>query len=112
MRPDVALLPIAGYEPLALRETHMSPLDAVAAFEDLGAHLLVPVAHGAFPLGYEPLEAPLEWLTQLCQQRGLSGRLAALAPGDTCLVRPRPAGGGRLPRGPFVKVPGLCRKQG
>ncbi len=37
MRPDVALLPIAGYEPLALRETHMSPLDAVAAFEDLGA---------------------------------------------------------------------------
>lgn len=88
MRPDVALLPIAGYEPLALRETHMSPLDAVAAFEDLGAHLLIPIAHAAFPLGYEPLAAPLEWLTQLCQQRGLAGRLAALAPGDTCLVRP------------------------
>jgi L-ascorbate metabolism protein UlaG (beta-lactamase superfamily) len=88
MRPDVALLPIAGYEPLTLRETHMSPLDAVAAFEDLGAHLLIPVAHGAFPLGYEPLAAPLEWLTQLCQQRGLGARLAALGPGDTCLVRP------------------------
>jgi L-ascorbate metabolism protein UlaG (beta-lactamase superfamily) len=87
MRPDVALLPISGYEPLPLRETHMSPLDAVAAFEDLGAHLLVPIAHGAFPLGYEPLEAPLGWLRQICAERGLGSKLAALAPGQTCLVR-------------------------
>jgi L-ascorbate metabolism protein UlaG (beta-lactamase superfamily) len=86
-RPDVALLPIAGYEPLALRASHMSPLDAVAAFEDLGAEVLVPIAHGAFPLGYEPLEAPLSWLRQLCAERGLAARLAALSPGDTCLVR-------------------------
>lgn len=87
VRPDVALLPIAGYEPLALRETHMSPLDALAAFEDLGAELLVPIAHGAFPLGYEPLDAPLAWLRELCQERGLEKRLAALGPGETCRVR-------------------------
>jgi L-ascorbate metabolism protein UlaG (beta-lactamase superfamily) len=87
LRPDVALLPIAGYEPLALRQSHMSPLDAVAAFEDLGAEVLVPIAHGAFPLGYEPLDAPLAWLRQLCEERGLTSRLAALGPGQTCLVR-------------------------
>jgi L-ascorbate metabolism protein UlaG (beta-lactamase superfamily) len=87
MRPDLALLPVSGYEPLALRETHMSPLDAVAAFEDLEARILIPVAHGAFPLGYEPLEAPLEWLRQICRERGHQARLAVLAPGETCLVR-------------------------
>ena len=87
MKPDVALLPISGYEPLALRETHMSPLDAVAAFEDLEARIFIPIAHGAFPLGYEPLEAPLAWLRQLCAERGYSARLAVLAPGETCLVR-------------------------
>jgi L-ascorbate metabolism protein UlaG (beta-lactamase superfamily) len=89
LRPDVALLPIAGYEPLPLRHSHMSPLDAVAAFEDLGARVLVPIAHGAFPLGYEPLDAPLAWLRQLCDERGLAAQLAALSPGETCLVRRR-----------------------
>lgn len=87
MKPDLALLPISGYEPLALRETHMSPLDAVAAFEDLEARIFIPIAHGAFPLGYEALEAPLAWLRQLCDERGYSGRLAVLAPGETCLLQ-------------------------
>jgi L-ascorbate metabolism protein UlaG (beta-lactamase superfamily) len=87
MKPDLALLPISGYEPLALRETHMSPLDAVAAFEDLEARLFIPIAHSAFPLGYEPLEAPLAWLRQLCAERGYSARLAVLAPGETCWLR-------------------------
>jgi L-ascorbate metabolism protein UlaG (beta-lactamase superfamily) len=87
IRPDAALLPISGYEPLPLRETHMSPLDAVAAFEDLQARVLIPVAYGAFPLGYEPLDAPLQWLRQLCDERGYTPRLAALQPGQSCLLR-------------------------
>lgn len=90
MRPDVALLPIAGYEPMALREGHMSPLDALAAFEDLGAQLLVPIAYGSFPLGYEPLDEPASWLRQLCAERGLLDRLRLLEHGETCVVR-RPA---------------------
>jgi L-ascorbate metabolism protein UlaG (beta-lactamase superfamily) len=87
LRPQVALLPIGGYEPAPLRATHMSPLDAIYAFEDLEAELLIPIAHGSFPLGYEPLDEPLRWLEELCQQRGLSDRLAALRHGETCLVR-------------------------
>ena len=47
--PGKALLPIAGYEPLAMRETHMSPLDALYALEDLRADVLIPIAHGSFP---------------------------------------------------------------
>jgi L-ascorbate metabolism protein UlaG (beta-lactamase superfamily) len=86
-RPDVALLPIAGYLPLELRETHMSPLDAIAAFEELGAQLLVPISHGAFPLGYEGIAAPAAWLTTLAEERGLKPHVRLLGSGETCWVR-------------------------
>ena len=69
--PDVALLPIGGYEPAGFRDEHMSPLDAIYAFEDLGARVLIPIAHGSFPLSYEPLEAPTAWLRQLARPAGL-----------------------------------------
>jgi L-ascorbate metabolism protein UlaG (beta-lactamase superfamily) len=96
LHPDVALLPIAGYEPPSQRENHMSPLDAVQAFQDLGAKLLVPVAYGSFPLGYEPEDEPLTWLTRLCRERGLVERLVVLRPGETCHVH------GRLSEGPTL----------
>ncbi len=90
LHPDVALLPIAGYEPPSQRTDHMSPLDALQAFQDLGAKLLVPVAYGEFPLGYEPLDEPLTWLARLCRERGLAERLVVLRPGETCQVHGGP----------------------
>ncbi len=86
-RPDVALLPISGYRPLALRRDHLSPLDAIYAFEDLGAQLLVPIHHGAFALGYEPPAEPLIWLRSLASQRKLEERIAWLEPGESCVAR-------------------------
>jgi L-ascorbate metabolism protein UlaG (beta-lactamase superfamily) len=69
--PDVAILPIGGYEPAIFRDEHMSPLDALQAFDDLGARVLVPIAHGSFPLSYEPLDAPTAWLRSLARERKL-----------------------------------------
>ena len=106
LSPDVAMLPIGGYEPAALRDEHLSPLDAIYAFEDLRAKVLIPIAHGSFPLSYEPLEQPLEWLQRLARDRNLTGggqsgrdqnapiesddrRLAALDHGETCFFRKR-----------------------
>jgi L-ascorbate metabolism protein UlaG (beta-lactamase superfamily) len=86
-RPDVALLPISGYRPRALRADHLSPLDALYAFEDLGAQLLVPIHHGTFALGYEPLSEPLTWLRSLTGARGLTERVAWLDPGESCVAR-------------------------
>lgn len=86
LQPNVALLPIAGYEPPSQRADHMSPLDALQAFYDLRAQLLVPVGYGSFPLGYEPMNEPLEWLARLCREHGLGERLVVLRPGDTCDV--------------------------
>jgi L-ascorbate metabolism protein UlaG (beta-lactamase superfamily) len=80
-RPDVAVLPIGGYTPSALREDYMSPLDALFAFEDLGARLFVPVRHSTFQLSYEKLDEPLRWLAHLVEERGLGGHVGALAAG-------------------------------
>lgn len=89
-RPDLALLPISGYAPLPLRATHMSPLDAAYALEDLNAKVLVPIAYGIVPLGYEPLDEPPRWLRAACESRGLLDRLAMLAPGERLTVRRTP----------------------
>jgi L-ascorbate metabolism protein UlaG (beta-lactamase superfamily) len=91
--PDVACLPIGGFLPTSFRERHMSPLDALYAFEDLRSRLLVPIHHGAFALSYEELDEPARWLVELAKQRGVrdhvlmmtagqSERLVAAAPAD------------------------------
>ncbi|MDX2019238.1 MAG: MBL fold metallo-hydrolase [Deltaproteobacteria bacterium] len=90
-RPDLALLPISGYSPLPLRATHMSPLDAAYALEDLDAKVLVPISYGIVPLGYEPLDEPPRWLRAACESRGLLDRLAMLGPGERLTVRRTPA---------------------
>jgi L-ascorbate metabolism protein UlaG (beta-lactamase superfamily) len=93
-QPDVALLPIAGYEPIELRDEHLSPLDACCAFEDLNARLLIPTSYGAFPLGYEPLGAPIGWLRELARERDWARadaerRVAILDPGQSVHLRMR-----------------------
>ncbi len=80
-RPDVAVLPIGGYAPARLRDHFMSPLDALFAFEDLGARMLIPIRHGTFQLSYERLDEPLRWLANLVEERGLEGHVGTLAPG-------------------------------
>jgi L-ascorbate metabolism protein UlaG (beta-lactamase superfamily) len=89
LHPQVALLPIAGYEPLPMRETHMSPLDALYAFEDLRAEVLIPIGFGSFPLGYEPLDEPLHWLEDLAEERRLGDKLLVLRHGETSTFAPR-----------------------
>ncbi len=61
----------------------MSPLDALYAFEDLRARLLVPIHHGAFALSYERLDEPLRWLLQLATDRGIRDHVMAMKAGQT-----------------------------
>ena len=85
--PDLALLPIAGYQPAPFRREHMSPLDAVYALQDLGARVLVPIGYGSFQLSYEPLDEPLTWLRELAKDKDLGEALTVLEHGQTCLLR-------------------------
>ncbi len=81
--PDIALLPIGGFYPQSFRNRHMSPLDALYAFEDLRSRLLVPIHHGAFALSYEKLGEPVRWLLELASQRGVREHVKVMAPGQS-----------------------------
>lgn len=81
--PDISVLPIGGFMPHSFRERHMSPLDALFAFEDLRSRLLVPIHHGAFALSYEKLDEPIRWLTELATARGLRDHVHVMTPGET-----------------------------
>jgi L-ascorbate metabolism protein UlaG (beta-lactamase superfamily) len=81
--PDVALLPIGGFVPASFRARHMSPLDALYAFEDLRARALVPIHHGAFALSYEELDEPARWLVELAKERGVRAPVVVMAAGQS-----------------------------
>jgi L-ascorbate metabolism protein UlaG (beta-lactamase superfamily) len=81
--PDIAMLPIGGFFPQSFRNRHMSPLDALYAFEDLRSRLLVPIHHGAFALSYERLGEPVRWLLELASQRGVRDHVKVMAPGQS-----------------------------
>lgn len=91
-KPDLALLPIAGYWPPSFRERHMSPIDALYAFEDLRARLMVPIAYGTFALSYEKIHDPERWLAELVKSRSLDPYVATLRPGESrVFVAPSPS---------------------
>jgi L-ascorbate metabolism protein UlaG (beta-lactamase superfamily) len=81
--PDIAILPIGGYWPRSFRARHMSPLDALYAFEDLRSRVMIPVHHGAFALSYERLDEPARWLAELAAERGVTAHVCALRAGQS-----------------------------
>lgn len=87
--PDVAVLPIGGYQPAPFRRQRLSPLDALYAFEDVRARVMVPISYGSFLRSYEPFEEPLTWLSQAAAARGVTDSLVVLDHGQTCLIRRR-----------------------
>ncbi len=82
---DLALLPIGGYEPrFIMRERHMTPAEAITAFEDTGAKSMVPIHFGTFRLSMENPEAPEKWLRTILEERPeLKERVHILAVGET-----------------------------
>ena len=79
---DVALMPIGAYEPPSGREVHMNPEEALDAFEDLGARMMIPMHYGTFALSNEPPEEPLERLLAEADRRGLADRILVAHPGE------------------------------
>jgi len=72
---DVALMPIGAYDTPSGRDVHMNPEEAVRAFAECGAKVMVPMHYGAFPLGNEPLDEPVERLLAEADRLGLSERI-------------------------------------
>jgi L-ascorbate metabolism protein UlaG (beta-lactamase superfamily) len=82
---DLALLPIGGYLPRwMMKGCHMTPAEALQAFEDLGAAHMVPIHHSTFRLSLEPPNAPVDWLKKILTEREeLRSRVHLIAPGES-----------------------------
>jgi L-ascorbate metabolism protein UlaG (beta-lactamase superfamily) len=90
---DAAMLPIGAYEPRwFMRTQHIDPIEAVAAFEALGAERFVAMHWGTFKLTDEDLLEPPRILREHWEARGLpDARREIPAVGETIrLDRDRP----------------------
>jgi L-ascorbate metabolism protein UlaG (beta-lactamase superfamily) len=87
LRPEVTLLPIGAYTPDSYRAVHTSPEDALRAFQDLGAEVMMPMHYGTFWLSEEPLEEPLPRLLASAERLGLAARMAVVGEGETRIFR-------------------------
>ncbi len=83
LHPQVALLPIGAYSPDNFRGVHTSPEDALLAFRDLGAEVMVPMHYGTFRLSMEPMDEPLPRLLASAEKIGLRNKMLPLAEGVT-----------------------------
>ena len=81
LAPEIALLPIGAYHPETFRKVHMGPDQAVQAFCDLRAKVLVPMHYGTFKLSFEALDEPPRWLKEIAAQQKLTSRLKILDEG-------------------------------
>jgi len=72
---DIALMPIGAYDSPSGRDVHMNPEEAVRAFIDLGAKLLIPMHYGTFPLGNEPHDEPVGRLLAEADRCGISEQI-------------------------------------
>jgi L-ascorbate metabolism protein UlaG (beta-lactamase superfamily) len=81
--PNIALLPIGAYFPDSYRSVHTSPEEALRAFLDLKAEIMVPMHYGSFRLGREPMDEPLPRLLRAAGREGVTDRIAPLAEGES-----------------------------
>lgn len=68
----IALIPIGAYEPeWFMRDSHMTPEEAVQTFADVGAGIFVPMHYDAFHLADDTPKEALDRLQAEWQRRGL-----------------------------------------
>ena len=80
---EVALLPIGGYAGWGDHHpNHINPEEAVRAFEDLRAAVLVPMHWGTFDMNREPFHEPPDRLRKEARRRGIEERVSLLSPGQ------------------------------
>jgi L-ascorbate metabolism protein UlaG (beta-lactamase superfamily) len=81
LRPEIVLMPIGAYEPPSGRDVHISPEQAMHAFEDLRAKMLIPMHFGTYRLSFEPIHEPLERLMAAAARHGVLPHVHVLTEG-------------------------------
>jgi L-ascorbate metabolism protein UlaG (beta-lactamase superfamily) len=88
LHPEIALLPIGAYFPDSYRAVHTSPEEALQAFVDLNAKIMVPMHYNTFRLGREPMDEPLPRLLAAATRAKLSDCIKLLEEGETWITTP------------------------
>jgi L-ascorbate metabolism protein UlaG (beta-lactamase superfamily) len=84
---DIAIIGVGAYKPeWFMHPVHISPGDAVRAFHDLGAKVLVPMHYGTFNLSDEPIGEPVRVLRELEKEGEIQGMLKVLDLGENYTV--------------------------
>ena len=74
---DLAALPIGAYvPPVIMKAVHVTPEEAVQAFVDLNARVLVGIHWGTFDLAEEPLDEPPGRMLAEARHRGIDSERA------------------------------------
>jgi L-ascorbate metabolism protein UlaG (beta-lactamase superfamily) len=92
LQPEIALLPIGAYFPDSYRAVHTSPEEALQAFLDVRADVMIPMHYGTFRLGREPMNEPLPRLLRAAERAGVDECVAALGEGESWMGRGAVAG--------------------
>ena len=80
---DYCIIGVGAYKPeFFMRQSHVSPTDAVKAFHDTQAKTMIPMHYGTFDLADEPLGDPLRVLKSLEEKGAINGELKALKVGE------------------------------
>ena len=70
--PDLAMIGVGAYQPRwFMHPNHMSPEDAIAAFDVSGAAVMIPMHYGTFNLSNENMDAPLTLMKRYAQERNI-----------------------------------------
>ena len=78
---DAALLPIGAYEPRWFMSVyHLDPDEAVKAYRELRAEVLIPQQWGVFDLTDEPMDMPARDYRKAAQKAGLTEQQAPIVP--------------------------------
>jgi len=81
LAPEIALMPIGAYQPPSFRDNHISPEQALDAFEDLKSRTFVPMHWGTYRLSYEAMYEPPQRLMKHAATRGLLSKIKFLTEG-------------------------------
>lgn len=85
---DYFLVGIGAYEPRWFMEpNHNDPAEALQAFADSKAKIMVPMHYGTFDLSDEPPGAPLSTLKKIAAEKGVGGLIRSLEINEHLSVR-------------------------
>ncbi|MCH7410383.1 MBL fold metallo-hydrolase [Belliella sp. DSM 111904] len=85
--PDYCLMGIGAYKPeWFMHQAHISPTDAIEAFNTLGGEYFIPMHYGTFDLSDEPLLEP--WDVISSSQEKINGQLIEPVLGSNLIQAP------------------------